>query len=200
MLDTCLVTTYKLAIRVNEKNIVERVDERYFGPSSLPNPNLEQKSFPRQGRKAAGAALRYLLFFASFLPSSFPLALAPPPLYSAAAAAAAMVALASLSALCPLARHRAASASVSISCCAVATPSSGKGTHGCPLSPSYLSCLLRMELRDWKWTRSATFSHTRESPCRGYYAGSKLPIPKRPFNVLLRSLLEAGPPGPEPQY
>ncbi|KAG2658925.1 hypothetical protein PVAP13_1KG323800 [Panicum virgatum] len=38
-----------------------------------------------------------------------------------------MVALASLSALCPLARHRAASASVSISCCAVATPSSGKG-------------------------------------------------------------------------
>ena len=63
MLDTCLVTTYKLAIRVNEKNIVERVDERYFGPSSLPNPNLEQKSFPRQGRKAAGAALRYLLRF-----------------------------------------------------------------------------------------------------------------------------------------
>ena len=142
-----------------------------------------------------------VIFFASFLPS-FPLALAPPPLYSAAAAA--MVALASLSALCPcgLARRRAASAStsVSISCCAVATPSSGKGTHGCPLSPSYLSCLLRMELRDWKWTRSATFSHTRESPCRGYYAGSELPIPKRPFNVLLRSLLEAGPPGPEPQY
>ena len=149
MLDTCLVTTYKLAIRVNEKNIVERVDERYFGPSSLPNPNLEQKSFPRQGRKAAGAALRYLLRFIPFRLLS-PL----PPLYSAAAAA--MVALASLSALCPcgLARRRAASASasasasVSISCCAVATPSSGKGTHGCPLSPSYLSCLLRMELRD----------------------------------------------------
>jgi hypothetical protein len=70
-----------------------------------------------------------------------------------AAAAATMVALASLSSLCPcgIARRRAASASssvaVSISCCAVATPSSsGKGTHGCCQYLFIFKRLIRIQL------------------------------------------------------
>jgi hypothetical protein len=118
------------------------VDDRYFGPSSLPNPNSNKKIFSSPRPKGGRSSTPLSSSLHSF---PFPLALRPSPL--SAAAAAAMVALASLSSLCPcgLARRRAASASasasasVSISCCAVATPSSGKGTHGCPPPPLLIS-------------------------------------------------------------
>ena len=148
MLDTCLVPTYKLAIRVNEKNIVERVDERYFGPSSLPNPNLEQKSFSSPGPKGGRSSTPLSSSLHSFPPpfrllSPLPLSTPPPPRpwwrsppYRLSAPAAWLAA--APPPLPPPSPSRAARSR---------PRPPGKVPMAAP-SPSYLCCLWRMELRD----------------------------------------------------
>lgn len=153
---------YKLAISVysrkrkEKKNPVwvQRVDERYFWLSCLPNPKRRTKIFSSPSPRPKGG--RSSTPLSSSLPSSS---------LSASSAAAAMVALASLSSLCPCGLARRSAASVSISCCAVATPSSGKGTAA--PSPPYLRCLLRVELWDWKRTHAAGISISCWTRCRG---------------------------------
>ena len=123
----CNVEAGIFTLPTNLKN--QRLDERLFW-AKLPAQSKSRTKMFSSHRPKGGRSSTPLSSSLPFPPFCSPSALSAP----------AMVALASLSSLCPcgLARRRAASAS--ISCCAVATPSSGKGTHGCPLP--FLSLLL----------------------------------------------------------